>query len=147
MSDGESAAIRTVRLTPANAGLLDRIEEDVFDEPIDAERLTAYIREPGHLMILAVIDDRVVGMCTAMVHRHADKVTELYVDEVGVTERLHRRGIGGRMVRGMLDWGRELGCAEAWVGTEVDNIAARALYRSFGPTEEDPSIIYVYKLE
>ena len=28
----------------------------------------------------------------------------------------------------MLALGRELGCEEAWLGTEPDNVAARALY-------------------
>ena len=143
----QSPEIRTERLTTENADLLDRVDDDVFDEPINRDRLTVYLHEPGHLMIVAVADDEVVGMCTAMVHRHADKATELYIDEVGVTERLHRRGIGARMMQEMLDWGRELGCAEAWVGTELDNDPARALYRSFEPSVEDPFTYYLYKLD
>ena len=70
-----------------------------------------------------------------------------YIDEVGVTERLHRRGIGARMMQEMFDWGRELGCAEAWVGTELDNDPARALYQSFEPSVEDPFAYYLYKLD
>jgi len=147
MSDAESPGVETMRLTPENAGLLDRVDDDVFDEPIDAGRLAAWLRTPGHLMIVAVAGGEVVGMCTAMVHRHADKATDLFVAEIGVTERLQRRGIGARMMREMCDWGRELGCEEAWVGTETDNIPARALYRSLGPSEEEPSVIYVYKLK
>jgi aminoglycoside 6'-N-acetyltransferase I len=147
MSKTESADFQTVRLTPKNARLLDHVDDDVFDEPIDPGRLAAYLREPGHLMIVAIADDEVVGMCTAMVHRHADKVTELYIDEVGVTERLYRRGIGARMMREMLDWGRELGCGEAWIGTELDNVPARALYRSLDPRQEEPFAFYLYKLK
>ena len=70
-------------MTEENAGLLDRVDDDVFDEPIDGDRLVDYLRQAGHLMIVAIADGEVVGMCTAMVHRHADKATELYVDEVG----------------------------------------------------------------
>ena len=141
------AGFRTERVTEENAGLLDRVDDDVFDEPIDLDRLALYLRQAGHLMIVAVAGEEVVGMCTAMVHRHADKATELYVDEVGVSAKLQRRGVGKRMMLEMFDWGRELGCAEAWVGTEIDNDAARGLYRSLDPAEEETSAFYVYKLK
>jgi len=48
----------------------------------------------------------------------------------------------------MFTLGREHGCGEAWVGTEPDNSAARALYESRkespGPAEE--FVMYVYQL-
>jgi aminoglycoside 6'-N-acetyltransferase I len=141
------AGFRTERVTEENAGLLDRVDDDVFDEPIDGDRLAAYLREAGHLMIVAIADDEVVGMCTAMVHRHADKATELYVDEVGASAKLRRHGIGKRLMLEMFDLGRELGCAEAWIATEIDNEPARGLYRSLEPAEEATSAYYVYKLK
>ena len=52
-----------------------------------------------------------------------------------------RRGIARAMMEAMLEWGRELGCGEYWVGTETDNGPARALYRGFGPPEQE-AIIY-----
>jgi aminoglycoside 6'-N-acetyltransferase I len=39
------------RLRPGEA-VFDRIAPDVFDEPIHPERMRAYLRTPGHLMIL-----------------------------------------------------------------------------------------------
>ena len=107
-----------------------------FDEPVDVQRLRAYLAEPGHLMVVAVDDGIVVGQCAGVVHRHPDKVTELYVDEVGTAPSHHRRGIGRSMVEALFAWGRELGCKEAWLGTELDNIAANALYRSRGGTTD-----------
>ena len=44
------------------------------------------------------------------------------------------------------DWGRELGCAEAWLGTELDNDAANALYRRVPPVEDDVMQFYVFRL-
>jgi len=134
-------------VTEENADLLDRVDDDVFDEPIDGDRLARYLREAGHLMIVAIAGGEVVGMCTAMVHRHADKATELYVDEVGVAAKLQRHGIGRQLMLEMFGWGRELECAEAWVATEIDNEPARGLYRSLEPAEEATSTFYVYKLK
>jgi aminoglycoside 6'-N-acetyltransferase I len=48
----------------------------------------------------------------------------------------------------MFELGREHGCQEAWVGTEPDSIAARALYEArkepHGSAEE--FVMYVYRL-
>jgi hypothetical protein len=48
--------IATKRLTPAHAALLGQVADGVFDEPIVAARLAAYLAEPGHLMIVAITD-------------------------------------------------------------------------------------------
>ncbi len=49
------------------------------------------------------------------------------------------------MLDEMFALGKSLGCAEAWVGTELDNLPARGLYESPG-AEAEPFIMYVYEL-
>jgi aminoglycoside 6'-N-acetyltransferase I len=120
------------RLSPRDAHVLDRLAEDVFDEAIDPERLHRYLDEPGHMMIVAIDEGVVVAQCAAVVHRHPDKPSELYIDEVGTAPSHQRRGIARLLMEAMFDWGRELGCEESWLGTELDNVAANALYRGFG---------------
>jgi len=39
--------IEMKRLTAEDAAILERVAEDVFDEPIDPKRLAAYLSEPG----------------------------------------------------------------------------------------------------
>ena len=135
-----------VRLTPHNAGLLARVADEVFDEPVDAARLAAYAVAPGHFMLLAVADTVVVGQCAAVIHRHPDKVTELYIDEVGVAEAFRRQGLARRMLDAMFAIGRAEGAGEAWVGTEPDNVAARRLYDAFAPKEADLFVMYLYEI-
>ena len=139
-------AIKIRRLGAADASWLDRVGEDVFDEPMHPERLRAYLREPGHLMVLALDGELVVGQCAAVIHRHPDKPAELYVDEVGTASTHLRQGIATRMLGAMFDWGRELGCEEAWLGTERDNTAANALYRRFAPVEDEAIQYYLFRL-
>ena len=81
------------RVTVDDLELFDHIADGVFDDAIVPERLRRYLAEPGHLMILAVDDGVVVGQCAAVVHRHPDKVTELYVDELGTATSHQRQGI------------------------------------------------------
>jgi aminoglycoside 6'-N-acetyltransferase I len=128
-----------------DAALFDRMGEAVFDKAIDPARLAAYLAEPGHHMLVALQDGVVVAQVAAVIHRHPDKRTELYIDEVGVTPALQRQGIAGRMLDRMLTLGKALGCEEAWVGTEPDNIAAKRLYESRRTTAE-PFVMYVLKL-
>lgn len=136
--------IRQVRAE--DAALLERVADDVFDAAIDPARLAAYLADPGHLMLVALQAGEVVGQLRAMVHLHPDRAPELYLDNLGVTPRLQRRGIARRMLAAMLEIGRSLGCEEAWVGTETDNEAARGLYRGFKPREEEPFSLYLYRL-
>ena len=133
------------RVTARDIRLFDRIADDVFDELVEPERLRRYLAEPGHLMILAIDEGVVVGQCAAVVHHHPDKVTELYIDELGTATSRQREGIGRRMIDAMFDWGRELGCKESWLGTELDNVAANALYRRIEGRSETMAY-YEFKL-
>ena len=130
---------------PGDDELFDRVAVDVFDEPIDPQRLTAYLAEPNHLMLVAVNGGQIVAQCAAIIHRHPDKATELYIDEVGVSPKWQRQGIARKMLDEMFALGRSLGCGEAWVGTEIDNDPARRLYEGLG-SEAETFVMYVYKL-
>ena len=60
------------RLYLGDDALVKRIAEDVFDEPVRPDRLSAYLASPGHFMIVALVDGVVVGQCAAD-HARADK--------------------------------------------------------------------------
>ena len=132
------------RMQPGEEAAFARIAPDVFDEPVHAERLAAYLREPGHLLVLAFEDGVVVGQCAGVIHRHPDKVTELYVDEVGTASTHLRQGIATRMVEALFAWAREHGAEEAWLGTELDNLEANGLYRKLGGR---PERMHYYEFE
>ena len=134
------------RLGTGDEALLRSIAPEVFDEPVDPARLHDYLRTPGHIMVLAFEGDLVVGQCAAVVHRHPDKSTELCVDEVGTASTHRRRGIARVMMDEMFRWGRELGCDDAWLGTELDNDPANALYRGYRPVEDEAIQYYLFKL-
>jgi aminoglycoside 6'-N-acetyltransferase I len=134
-----------IRFEPGQASLLDRIALDVFDAAIDAGRLAAYLAQPGHLMVLTVSGGEVVGQARGMIHRHPDKSTELYIDNLGVTPARRRERLGTRMLDELVAWAASLGCEEAWVGTEADNGPARALYERRGAHAE-PFVMYAYGL-
>jgi ribosomal protein S18 acetylase RimI-like enzyme len=134
-------------VTAANARLLDRVDDDVFDHPIQPALLDAFLANPANHLVVAVVEGEVIGMASGIAYVHPDKPLQLFVNEVGVSSRFHRRGIGTRLVSALLGRGKEIGCQEAWVATEIGNDAARALYGSLGFREDDdPAVVYVRSL-
>lgn len=138
----------TVHLvSETNRELLERVEDDVFDHPVRPDYTNSFLAHPANLLAVALTDDTVVAMASGFVHGHPDKPLQLFVNEVGVAERLHRRGVGAAVLDALLRRGRELGCREAWVATEVDNMPARGLYRALGGVEdEERAVVYTYAL-
>ena len=134
------------RAGPGDEGLFERIADDVFDHAVDRDAWPTTWPTPGHHFVVAIAGGEIVGQVAAVVHRHPDqRPVELYIDEVAVAPAFRRQGIAQRMLDEMFALGRSLGCREAWVGTEHDNLAATGLYESRKAAPE-PFVMYVFEL-
>jgi len=128
--------------------VLQRVAPDVFDNPIDERQLRAFLDDDRHILIVAVDNDTVVGMASAVEYFHPDKQPQLWINEVGVAATHRRLGIGTRLVERLLDTARDRGCVFAWLGTDVDNLAAQACFTSVPRVEEaQPFLLYEWDLE
>ena len=116
--------------------VLDRVAPDVFDHAVDPRWARAFLDDPRHHLVVALGDGVVVGMASALDYVHPDKPPQLWINEVGVAPSHQRRGIARALLAAMLAHGRTLGCTEAWLGTEEDNVPARRLYEQAGGAEE-----------
>ncbi len=142
-----ASAVTTRILGPNDAPVLDRVADNVFDYPVSPERTVQFLNEPRNLLAVAIVDTTVIGMASAFVYLHPDKPPQLFVNEVGVTAAFRRKGVAKRLVRLLLDQGRQAGCKEAWVATEEDNVAARALYSALNGVEDsNRAVVYTYTL-
>ena len=136
------ALVLSIRmLGPAEATVLGRLAAGVFDNPIDPAWCAEFLADPRHHMAVALVDGWVVGMASAVHYVHPDKPPELWVNEVGVAPSHQREGIGKKLLAMLFAHGRALGCAQAWLGTEESNVAARRLYGSVGG--EEAPLMYV----
>jgi ribosomal protein S18 acetylase RimI-like enzyme len=133
-------------LGPDDAMVLERVADGVFDEPINPALAGEFLKDPRHHLIVALHQQSVVGMITAVTYVHPDKAAQLWINEVGVAPSHQRQGIGRAMLRAMLDHGWTMGCTEAWLGTEHDNVAARGLYEDAGSVAE-PFVLYAFDLK
>lgn len=132
-------------LTQADEALLLQADDDVFDEKVNPELAAEFLADPRHHMAAALLDGTIVGMASAVNYIHPDKPPELWINEVGVAGRCRRQGIARRLMQTLFDHARALGCGAAWVATELDNTAARELYRSAGGAEEE-IVYYTFRL-
>ena len=124
--------IKTIRITRENAACLDQVAADVFDATPSAANLDAYLSAANHALFVAIAKGVVIGQVRGVLHLQPDQPTELYIDNLGVAPDLKRQGIGTRLVRALMDWGRENGCEATWIATEIQNEEARGFYEAFG---------------
>lgn len=134
-------------LGPADAALLAGADPELFDRPVDARWSAEFLGDPRHHIVAALVGGLVVGSATAVHHVHPDRAPTLHLIEVAVAHTHQRRGIAKAMIEMLLAHGRALGCTTARVGTESDNMAARALYAAAGGMlDADAFVSYSFAL-
>jgi GNAT superfamily N-acetyltransferase len=74
----------------------------------------------------------VVGFASAVHDVHPDKPQELWINEVGVSERHRHKGLAKQILSALLEVGRQFGCTRALVLTDRGNAPAMRLYESLG---------------
>lgn len=135
-------------VTQDTISLLDDVDDDVFDLPVSPDLLYEYLSNVSNALIVATIDGQVVGMVTGIAYVHPDKPKSLFINEIGVSARFQRRGIGTQLLYAMLDWGRNHGCIAAWVAATIDDRTARSFYNATGGTEDTQhAVVYTYPLQ
>ena len=133
-------------LGPADAAVLERVADGVFDNPPDPRWTAEFLGDPRHHIAVALDGDQVVGMASAVHYLHPDKPPELWVNEVGVAPAHEGQGIGRQLLQALFAHGRALGCTAAWPGTQPDNLPARRLYAAVGGVEL-PMVYVAFNLE
>lgn len=139
--------IKIIQLDAKSASVLDDVAAGVFDAPVRPDYLAAFLAEANHHMLLAIAGDLVVGMASAVVYVHPDKPRNLWINEVGVGDDWRRQGIARGLMAAVLDLSEALGCEEAWLGTELTNLPALALYRGIEGAEEEAGVYFTWDTE
>lgn len=135
-------------LGPADFQLLDRVAEDVFDDPIVPEMAQEFLADPRHRLVVALDENVVVGFVSAVIYVHPDKsAPELWINEIGVSPTHQRQGVAKALMKTILEAAKQAGCSEAWVLTDRANLPAMAMYRSAGGEETLPDpTMFTFKL-
>lgn len=126
--------------------MLNTIAKEVFDHPIDATSLQAFLECPRHIMVLAIEEDIVIGMASAVEYFHPDKPPQLWINEIGVTPSKRNQGIGRQLIQQLLTIAKERKCIFAWLGTDTDNYPAQSCFNAV-PDGEKPTSFLMYEWE
>jgi len=134
--------IRILHLGPEDHDILLRVEEGLFDGPLDPVQVFSFLAQGTHEMVLAMAAGHAVGMASGVVMLHPDKQPQMFINEVGVRDAFQRKGIGSALVQRLRDIALDRGCADVWVATEGDNAPARGLYRALKGRETEQVAVY-----
>lgn len=120
----------------------------LFDEPPDRAAVERYLADERNVFLLALQGDEPAGFLrgTELAQLKSER-RQMFLYEIGVDERVRRRGIGRELVLFLLRHCRERGLEEVFVLTDPANDAAVKLYLSTGAVTETPADrMYVYRL-
>ncbi len=146
-SQQDSGQVVTYQLaTPADEPLFSDVAPGVFDNDIIQKHLHENLNDPRHHLAIARSEGLIVGMAVGVHYTQPDKDPQFFIDELGVAPCFQRRGIGKGLLQLLLTHAQVLGCREAWLATEADNIAARSLYASMPKCQESHALIYTFPL-
>jgi len=135
-------------LSSSDLPLLLNAADGVFDHPVDEKLSREFLADPRHHIVVALSEGVVIGFASAVHYIHPDKPTELWINEVGVAPAHQGQGIGKTIMNELLQLGRELGCANAWVLTDRSNEAANRLYLSAGgQVAEGDTVMYEFEMD
>lgn len=137
--------------------LVDEINQASWDNANDmsvfeVEALTAYLNRQDTLFVachdITEVGRTLMGMASSRLEiKPYDKARWLYVDEVDVCSDQRQKGAGKAIMRKLIEFADEAGCEEVWLGTESDNQAANALYRSLEPSDVAQIVGYTYNTQ
>jgi ribosomal protein S18 acetylase RimI-like enzyme len=92
----------------------------------------ATVAEPGHAVLVAELDDVVVGFVTLSPGAHWAGDPDASIGELVVSAEAEGRGVGRALVEAALERARDNGCTRVSVSTGAANERARSLYRRLG---------------
>jgi ribosomal protein S18 acetylase RimI-like enzyme len=107
-----------------------------------------FLAGEGHHLLVALDDgDRPIGFVSGVETTHPDKGTEMFLYELSVDHGHRRQGVGKALVRALAELAGDRGCYGMWVGTESDNAAALATYRSAGADPPEPGVTLTWSFD
>ncbi|HJS19636.1 MAG TPA: GNAT family N-acetyltransferase [Anaerolineales bacterium] len=141
-------SIKILILHRGDESVLDHVDSDVFDDPIHPQAAKEFLTDNRHHLAVAMEKDIVIGFASGVHYIHPDKSSpEFWINEVGVSRSYQKRGVGKALMHALFEKARSLGCAEAWVLTERDNVPAMRLYQSIGGEEApEETVMFTFHL-
>ena len=147
--------MQTKRITLADdlVRLVDDINQASWDEAneistYDEHSLKVYLERQDTLFVACYEEEVLMGMasCRIEIKPYGEELW-LYVDEVDVCADQRQKGAGKSIMKKLIAIAEAEGCEEVWLGTEVDNTPANALYKSLKPDDIAAVVGYTFETD
>ena len=139
------------------AKLVEEINRSAWDErnemsTYDEGALRAYLDRQDTVFVAcfeaAPLRSKLMGMGSARLElKPYGHERWLYVDEVDVCADQRQKGAGKRIMQKLIEIAEKRGCDEVWLGAEVGNDPANALYRSLHPDDVSEVVGYTFETD
>lgn len=138
--------IRYEYINQFNQHLLHHVMEDVFDYPINSNHLRRFMNDNKHHLICAFNHkNQVIGFVSFVEIYHPDKPTQIFVNELSVSESYQRMKIGTHLMNQVFEYAKEH-AYYVWVATELDNKEAISFYHSLKPKTSQKCLFFDWSM-
>lgn len=138
----EEAATLTSELSASFATLLPQLSSSA---PPDLELLSAVIEAQDTTLLVARIDDRLVGMCTLVTFSIPTGV-RCWIEDVVVDSEARGAGIGAELVNEAIARAKNAGARSVDLTTRPSRVDANRLYERLGFSRRETNV-YRYSFE
>lgn len=104
------------------------IPQEWFDE---------LIASPYHDMLIAVEDDKIIGIATLSIHMGPIIRKNVYLEDFVTDQTVRGKGIGSALWDAMLDWAKDKGCNNLEFTCGNGREASQQFYKNHGATIYD----------
>lgn len=119
------------RIKPEDICAIAQLEREIFPDPWSEESIRSLVMSELSFSFVARREGEIVGYFLG-----SCIVPEGEVFRLAVGEQHRRRGIGYRLLSGVVNLARESGLEILFLEVRAQNLPARALYRSLGFSED-----------
>ena len=107
----------------------------------DDKSVESFLSDPACYILLATVEDRVVGSLNGYAMRKAHRAEpQFLLYEVGVLPEWRNRGAGTALVKAFVEEAKSSGAFEVWVLTDRTNNSALKMYQRCGLAEEEEGL-------
>ncbi len=109
----------------------------------DQALLEQIINSDSHVLLLARMAGEIVGMATLGLLVGPAAGRKIYLDDFVANPNVQGKGVGSKLWRAMLDWGRQHGATKLEFTSRASRQAAHQFYLAKGATIRDTDVFSV----
>ncbi len=97
-----------------------------------SDRIQQILQRNDHLLMVAKIDDKVVGFCHGYLRLLTEVVEAIEIGGLAVAEEHRGKGVAKQLVNSIEEWAKTLNCSQVVLASNIIRTDAHAFYEHLG---------------